>query len=265
MASIDHPDYLEHIRSESRRFLDVLSSCDPEARVPGCPDWSAADLLWHLAEVQWFWAKVVRERPAGPADDDEGPDRPDSYDGLLATFDEYSAALVGELEKADPADQAWTWSTEQTVGFTFRRQAHEALIHRLDAEQTAGDVTPLDATLSADGVLECLDIMYGGCPPWGEFRGLPHHLRIDCTDTGDRVWVQTGRFVGTSPTDGRHYDDNDIHVVADPGSEADTVIEGPAAALDAWLWRRADDTGITMRGDRGVYDHFREAVSHPID
>ena len=41
--------------------------------------------------------------------------------------------------RADPAEPAWTWSAEQTVGFTLRRQAHEALIHRLDAEQTAGD------------------------------------------------------------------------------------------------------------------------------
>jgi uncharacterized protein (TIGR03083 family) len=207
----------------------------------------------------------VRERPAAPGEDDEGPERPGSHEGLLAAFDEYSSSLVEELEAADPGEAAWTWSTEQTVGFTFRRQAHEALIHRLDAEQAAGDVTPLDPALAADGVLECLDVMYGGCPPWGEFRPLPHHLRVECTDTGDRVWVQTGRFVGTDPRDGRAYDDRDISVVADPGVEADTVVAGPAAALDAWLWRRADDAGITVHGDRATYDHFREAVNHPID
>lgn len=83
MARLDFPDYLEHIRSESRRFRDVLSTCDPEARVPGCPEWNAADLLWHLAEVQWFWAKVVRTRPLGPDEDDPGPDRPTNYDSTL--------------------------------------------------------------------------------------------------------------------------------------------------------------------------------------
>ena len=175
------------------------------------------------------------------------------------------AGLVAELEKADPAEPAWSWSDEQTVGFTFRRQAHEALIHRLDAEQTAGDVTPLDSVLSADGVLECLDIMYGGCPPWGTFSGLPHYVRVDCTDTGDRVWVQLGRFTGTDPDDGQTYDEDDISVVADPGTDADAVVEGPAAALDAWLWRRGDDSDITVHGDRGIYDHFREAVKHPIN
>lgn len=265
MATIDYPDYLQHLRDESRRFREVLTTCDPAARVPGCPDWTAADLLWHLAEVQWFWARTIRTRPDAPGEDDGGPARPTDHDGLLAAFDEHSAALVKELEQADPAETAWSWSADQTVGFTYRRQAHEALIHRLDAEQAAGSVTPLDPALAADGVLECLDVMFGGCPPWGEFHPLPHYVRVDCTDTGDRVWVQIGRFVGTNPRDDQHYDDNDISVVADPGVEADAVVEGPAGALNAWLWRRGDDSEITVHGDRGIYDHFREAVSHPID
>ena len=264
MARLDHPDYLGHLRTESRRIRDVLASCDPDARVPSCPEWSAADLLWHLAEVQWFWARTVRTRPAPPDPADPEPERPDTYDGLLQAFDEHSAALVAELERADPAEPAWTWSEEQTVGFTFRRQAHEALIHRLDAELAAGDVTPLDPVLAADGVLESLDVMYGGCPPWGEFHPLPHHVRVDCTDTGNRIWVRLGRFVGTDPSDGRHYDEHFISVVASPGTEPDTVIEGPAGALDAWLWRRGDDAAIRVRGDRSVHDIFREAVSHPI-
>jgi uncharacterized protein (TIGR03083 family) len=266
MVSIGFPEYLEHIRAESQRFRDVLADCDPEARVPGCPDWNAADLLWHLAGVQWFWGNTVRLRPAAMREEDPEPDRPDSYAGLLAAFDEYSSAFIAEIERADPSEPAWSWSAEQTVGFTFRRQAHEALIHRLDAEQAAGDVTPLDRTLAADGVQECLDIMYGGCPPWGEFHGLPHYVRVDCTDTGDRVWVQIGRFTGTDPGDGQHYDDeDDIGVVPDPGTEADAVVEGPAAPLDAWLWRRGDDSEIAVHGDRHIYEHLKKVVDQPIN
>jgi len=264
MAKLDFADYLRHIRDESRRFREVLASCDPAAPVPSCPDWHADDLLWHLAEVQWFWAHTVRNRPAGPGEADEGPERPDSYEGLLAAFDEYSASLVAELEAADPAETAWTWSTEQSVGFIYRRQAHEALIHRLDAELTAGTVTPLDRELAADGVLECLDVMFGGCPPWGEFSGLPHHVRVDITDTDESVWVQIGRFTGTNPDDDVHHDEDDIHVVDDPGTEPDAVVDGPAGALDAWLWRRDDNSKIRVHGDRRVYDHFRVAVNHPI-
>jgi uncharacterized protein (TIGR03083 family) len=265
MARLDYPDYLRHLRTESQRFRDALADCDPAARVPSCPAWNAADLLWHLAEVQWFWAKTVRTRPA-PADEaDEGPERPATYDALLAAFNEHSASLVAELEAADPGDAAWTWSTEQTVGFTFRRQAHEALIHRLDAELTAGTVTALDPALATDGVEECLDVMFGGAPPWGEFAPLPHYLRVDVTDTEESVWVQIGRFTGTNPADGVHHDVDDIRVVADPGVEPDAGVSGPAGTLDTWLWRRGDDTGVHVSGDRRVYDHFRLAVNHPID
>ena len=59
--------YLDHIRTESARFREVLAGCDPAARVPSCPDWSAADLLWHLATVQRWWAEVVTARPSRPA------------------------------------------------------------------------------------------------------------------------------------------------------------------------------------------------------
>ena len=264
MARLDFPDYLEHIRSESRRFRDVLATCDPAARVPGCPEWNAADLLWHLAEVQWFWGKVVRTRPLGPDEEDPGPERPTDYDDLLKSFDDYSSALVAELEQADPSDEAWTWSSEQTVGFTFRRQALEALIHRLDAEQTAGDVTPLDTALSADGVEEVLDVMYGASPEWGSFSPLDHRLRIDITDTGESVWVQLGRFRGTDPKDDVHYDEDDIRVIDDPGVEPDAVISADAATLVTRLWRRGDGATIHLAGDLLIVDHFRKVIHQPI-
>ena len=265
MARLTFDGYLTHLRDESARFRAVLADCDPEARVPGCPDWTAADLLWHLAGVQHFWATIIGNRPTGPEELEE-PDRPATYDALLAAYDDYSAALVGELEKADPAEPAWTWSTEQTVGFTFRRQAHEALIHRLDAEQAAGQVTPLDPELAADGVEEALAVMFGGKPPWGSFAGLPHFVRVDLTDRGESVWVQLGMFSGTDPdSDTTYTDEPDIDVVADPGTEPDAVVAGTAAGLDAWLWRRGDDADISVTGDRGIYDRFRGAVNHPIN
>jgi uncharacterized protein (TIGR03083 family) len=264
MARLTFDGYLTHLRDESARFRAVLTDCDPEARVPGCPDWTAADLLWHLAGVQRFWATIIRTRPAGPDGHDE-LERPATYDAMLAAYDGYSADLVAELGKADPGEVAWSWAPEQTVGFTFRRQAHEALIHRLDAEQAAGQVTALDPELAADGVDEALAVMFGGKPSWGSFAGLPHFVRVDIADTGESVWVQLGTFTGTDPESGTSYtDEPDIDVVADPGAEADAVVAGAAAALDTWLWRRGDDAGISVTGDRGIYDRFRMAVNHPI-
>src|SRR6478735_2181102 len=131
------------------------------------------------------------------------------------------ARLPAALAAADPSETAWTWSTEQTVGFTFRRQAHEALIHRLDAEQTAGTPSPLDAALATDGVEEALAVMFGGGPTWGTFTGNGRHVRVDVADTGASIWVELGRFTGTDPDSGKDYDEDDIAAVADPGREAD--------------------------------------------
>lgn len=262
MAPLDAPDYLRHLRSESSRFREVLSTCAPDARVPGCPAWDAADLLWHLTGVQHFWGAIVSGRPAGPESVTELA-RPPAYAELLAAFELAADRLAEALESASPEDKAWSWSQEQTVGFTFRRQAHEALIHRLDAEQTADCETPMDPALAADGVHEVLDLMYGGSPPWGEFSPLPHHLRVDLTDTGDSLWVQLGRVHGTDPQ-GVTHDEDGIRVVADPGTDPDAVISGPAGELNARLWRRGDGDTIHLAGDLGIVDHFRSAIHRPI-
>jgi len=262
MARLDHTTYLQHLRSESQRFRDVLAACDPRADVPSCPDWRADDLLWHLGQVQHHWTWVVTNRPKDPEEYDE-PERPGDYAGLLTFYDRQYVALAEALEKADPSDEAWTWSQDHTVGFISRRQAHEALIHRRDAELTVGAVTPFPVDLAADGVDEVLDIMYGGCPPWGEFSPLPHYIRLDLTDTGDQVWVQFGRFHGTDP-DGIHHDEDDIHVVADPGVEPDAVIAGTAEVLDARLWRRADGADTHLAGSLEIVDRFRRIVHQPI-
>jgi uncharacterized protein (TIGR03083 family) len=264
MSRLDAATYIGHLRRESARFREVLAGCGPGVGIPSCPGWDTSDLLFHLARVQGFWATIVRTRPAPVDRDAPEPRRAASYDALLAHFDESHAALVAELEAADPADVAWTWSTEQTVGFTIRRQAHEALIHRLDAEQAAGTVTPLDPGLAADGVRETLEVMFGSTPPWGEFHPLSQHVRVDCTDTGDATWVQLGTLTGTDPATGETLDEGDIRVVDDPGVEPDAVVAGPAGALDAWLWRRGDDGSIVVHGDRDSYDRFRLAVDHPI-
>lgn len=266
MPRLTPPEYLQHIAAESTRFREVLAACDPSARVPSCPDWVAADLLWHLGEVQHWWAAAVRNRPQ----DAEGmgyaePQRPTSYDELLAFHEEQASALAAALAAADPAEEAWTWSQDHTVAFILRRQAHEALIHRLDAELAAGRVTPLDPALASDGVEEVLGVMYGGLPPWGRWEPLPHYVRFDCTDTGARVWTQLGLFSGTDPRGTTYTDEEDVHVVDDPGVEADAVVSGLAGDLDAWLWRRRDDADIHVAGDHAVFDRFRAALDQPIE
>lgn len=269
MAYLSPEDHLEHLRAESARAREVLALCDPGARVPSCPDWSAADLLWHLVTVQWFWSRAVIDRPA-EVDKAQEPARPATYAEMLDEFDRWSAALVGALDGVDPREEAWTWSGDvgdHTIGFIVRRQAHEALIHRIDAEMAAGVASAVPAELAADGVHEVLAVMYGGCPPWGSWSPIPHYARLDCTDTGDEVWIQLGLFSGTDPRSGEAIaDEVDFHVVDAPADlEPEVVVDGPAAALDAWLWHRADDRDLSVAGDRAVLDRFLAVLHQPIN
>jgi len=248
--------YLAHVRSESARFREVLADCDPEARVPSCPDWNAADLVWHLATVQHWWADVVTARPVRPEQVD--PPRPAAYADLLAAYDAWSADLAEALESADPAEEAYTWSDDHTVGFILRRQAHEALIHRVDAELAAGLPSEVDPVLATDGVDEVLGVMYGACPPWGTWEPGEGLVRVDTTDTGEQTWVRFGTFSGTSPESGTTYtDEEDV--------EPDVVVDGPAVALDLWLWSRGDDSEGSVAGDDATLALFRAIIDQPID
>jgi hypothetical protein len=88
-----------------------------------------------------------------------------------------------------------------------RRQAHEALIHRLDAELTVGAVTDLDPALGTDGVLEVLDRMYATTPRWANHVLDRPIGRVVTTDTGADSLVQIGHWSGHSPDTGNIYDD----------------------------------------------------------
>src|SRR6476619_3799926 len=159
-------DFLQHMRAESARFREVLAAVTPPARVPSCPDWDAADLLWHLSEVQYSWATIVRDR-LDDFDSYVPPERAPTYAGQLSQFDEYHGALVDALASTPDDIAVWTWyHADRSVGFVRRRQAHEAFIHRLDAELTAGTVTEMDSRLAHDGVLEVLERMFAAVPPW---------------------------------------------------------------------------------------------------
>ncbi|XBB68973.1 maleylpyruvate isomerase family mycothiol-dependent enzyme [Nocardioides sp. WV_118_6] len=263
------PDaYLDHIRTESARFADVLATCPPDARVPSCPDWTAADLLAHLSGVQHFWTGIIAGRPVAPVDEDaEGRAPLASYEDELARFRSTHDTFVATLAAADPAEPAWSWSgpDDQKVAFTYRRQAHEALIHRLDAELAAGQVTPLPAALATDGVHEALDVMYGGLPDWGRFTPGEHVVEYRMTDTATSIWTRLGTFAGTSPEGKVYADEPDQHVVTDPGTAPALVVAATASDLDAWLWHRGDDARVAISGDDAVRALVTGLLGQSID
>ncbi|HEX7537518.1 MAG TPA: maleylpyruvate isomerase family mycothiol-dependent enzyme, partial [Dermatophilaceae bacterium] len=264
-AASSNLDYLAHLSRDSARFAEVLTQTPPQTRVPTCPGWNADDLLWHLAEVQWFWGTIVGRGLTTYAQvrtlDNGG--RPDDRDDLPAFFGRASGDLYDNLSSAGPDAPAWAWTDDQSVALIRRRQAHEALIHRLDAELTAGHRSPMDAALSTDGVDEVLRVMYGRAPSWGHFTADPAQtVRVRTADTDGSWLVSLGRFTGIDNSgidnSGTTHDAPGL-AVADPGDSASGT-GGPAAAtvmasaadLDCWLWHRPPAGPVERSGDSSV-------------
>jgi uncharacterized protein (TIGR03083 family) len=260
-------DFIAHLIRESARFADAIRQAAPAEPVPTCPGWTADDLLWHLAEVQWFWATIVRENVTGAAAQELKPPRPPERAGLLEFSGRASAELARVLAATPPDTGAWTWSDDHTVGFIRRRQAHEALIHRVDAELTAGRRSPLDPALSADGVDETLRVIYGALPDWGTFTpDAGQTLRLRATDTGDSWLLTLGRFTGTDPDDGTWCDEPDARPADhDPGTTAAAEVTGAAADLDCWLWHRPPEGPVGQSGHREVLDRYQAAIAPGVN
>lgn len=253
---MDTPAFVSAVRRESQRFHAALEAADLGRRVPTCSDWDGHDLAWHLVEVQLLWAAVVERLIEDPAQEYDEPERPPD-DELADLAHAASTALVTALEHRSPDERCWTWHPDgETVGWVARRQAHEVLIHRVDAELVAGlDVTVPEVALAADGVDEVLSVMFGGLPDWATFTSDGEALTLVATDAGRRWTVEFGRFSGQSPNSGRSYDLDDARAV--DARPTPTTISGPAWDLDRWLWGRSDEDALRIEGDVSLASRLR--------
>lgn len=227
-------DYVNILRSESARFSECAHNGDPQSAVPSCPGWNLADLTWHLVGVQHFWGTIAGDLLL----DDAGVvalDRPSDED-LPTLFDTESARLIDAVSLHPAEARCWTWDENGwNVGWVRRRQAHEALIHRIDAELATDHVTAVDEELAADGVHELLFTHIDGVPEWATF--IPDETMATLSvDGGSSYGLRFGRIVGRGPESGKDYDFESF-LVSEP---AGTVISGTAVALDLWLWGRGN-------------------------
>ena len=250
-------DRRRHIHDESDRFGVVLAGTDPGNRVPTCPDWNAADLLRHLAQVHQFWAAVIGDQldeTAVGQFEKSRPALPEDPALLLDLRREATADLLAALSRRDPSDKAWSWfPADQTVDFTWRMQTHEATMHRVDAELTAGlPVSPIDQAVAADGVDHMVDVMWAWVPA-GVERRITGTIELKATDTGQSWLVHTFRWSGEAW--GQTFEDQVGGMRAQAG-EPEATVRGTAEDLDLLVWTRAD-RAIVRSGDEAALDELQ--------
>ena len=246
--------YLEHIRANSA-LVAAAARTGLDADVPCCDGWAVRDLVGHLGEVQRHKELIVRKRLTEPPSEDIAA----PGNGLIDWFEEGAAELVDTLAATDPSTPVWTWhEPEQTAGFWYRRMAQEALIHRVDAEQSHGAVSEIDGELATDGVDELIKVMLTGVPDWATFDGSGRSI---CVSVPGRSWsLEEGRFSGTSPATGNTYTDLIAYELAAPRADITTSISGDPAAVDLWLWGRGPLEALAVDGDRALTASLREAA-----
>lgn len=257
-------DALTAIRDEADRLAAALAAADPEQRVPTCPDWNAADLLWHATEVPEFWSAVLAQgvtTDEGATEIEESATpRPDDLEELRQRRAAAVDGLLEQLGAHSDQEPAWFWfSARQDVGVIRRMQLHEVTIHRVDAELTAGrPVTAIREDIAHAGLEHVLEVMWPAAfdwiPDWATITPVAH---VEITAEGGAVQsLLISRWSGTRPRDGKEFDAPVGRLLDAPagagagagagsGPDADldslprAAVSGSATALDLWAWGRS--------------------------
>ncbi|NKQ55083.1 maleylpyruvate isomerase family mycothiol-dependent enzyme [Amycolatopsis sp. K13G38] len=224
-----HADFLTAIGKQCDSLRAAALTAGPDAEVPSCPGWTVSRLVAHLARVQ-SW---VRKSLADPSGRDVKADRPpQAWDELLPWWDEQRTEMIEGL--TDPDVPAWLPFTRypQVTGSWARRQAHEAAIHRLDAELACGPAPSLlfDSEFAADGIDELLAWLVPTRGDWSQSRAAGSVV-VHAADAG-RTWTVVLE-PGSAPR------------VEDGGLDGDVVIAGTADAVYRRVWRRPSEAKVT--------------------
>jgi uncharacterized protein (TIGR03083 family) len=209
-----------------------------QAAVPSCPGWSVSRLVGHVTKVHHWMSWLV----AGGERDQFEFDVP--ADGqLFEIYDAGLAELLSRLGAAPDTLAVWTMTPASSAKlFWARRAAHETAIHRVDANLAAGyGVEGFEPEFAADGIAELL----AGSAARFDRSGL----------TGNRTISLTPLDVNASWTLTVGPDLLSCQPVA--LDRADLAIFGPASDLYRWVWNRADDDDVALRGDLGLADLWR--------
>jgi uncharacterized protein (TIGR03083 family) len=238
--------HIAALRAQGRMLADAARRAGLGAPVPTCPDWSVRDLVAHTGGVhRWATAFVAEGRAEEMGREekrryyDTAPGDPD----LVDWYTESHAALVAALESAPPGLACWSFMpAPNPVAFWARRQAHEAAIHRVDAQTAAGRVTPPAAALASDGIDELLSCFL--TRPDGGLRADPARvLGVRAADT-DADWT-----VRIGP--------DKVEVLHGASGTPDCAVTGAAADVYLLLWNRAGTDRLRVEGDGSLLDHWR--------
>lgn len=239
---MDHARHCDLLDAEIDRVDAAFRAADPAAAVPTCPDWTVAQLADHLGGIHRWVVHLVEQRITEPTGRRhlglEAAPVGGSADELADHLTRGMRALVGALRSVDGDTAVWGWGGD-TVGWWSRRQLHETVVHRIDAQLAAGDdgwraTVPPD--VAVDGVDEMLANVVASAqfsPAVAELRG-EGSIHLHATDA-EGEWMIRLR-------------DDGFDITHEHG-KGDVAARGPAADLLGALYQRGPLGRLEVFGD----------------
>jgi uncharacterized protein (TIGR03083 family) len=231
-------DYLGQITHDVSVIADVLRQGPRSAPIAGCPGWTVSDLCEHLGGVhRWVIGAITTGGPPSidPASDPAPPDDLARAHWLV----DGAARMTHLLAAARPDAPTWhPFPVEPKVASLWpRRQAHEALVHRWDAEFAVGRAAAIDTAWAVDGIDEYWNVMLPRLIIREHLAVPASAITVRATDA-DGVWHVDGSTGSVRLTD------------ETPNA---VTITGGAQALLLRLWGRpVDDEAVVVQGDASV-------------
>jgi uncharacterized protein (TIGR03083 family) len=236
-------DHLTLLTADIAAFASAVEIGPADAPVAGCPGWTLHDLGVHLGTVhRWVIDALVTGGP--PDGSSNHPPAPlDDSAGLAEWVREGAARMIVLMESTDPNEPTWhPFPVEPKVaGLWRRRQAHEASVHRWDAQHAAGRDARIETEMAADGIDEYFHVMLPRMLV-REQRSTPAStFAVQLTDVAAR-WVVDGSTGTVVP-------------LVD-GSPAQATLRGDAETVLLRLWGRPITAALDHAGDGGVLDDW---------
>lgn len=243
------PRYLDELVLHTTAFAEAVRAAGPDAPVPSCPGWTVRGLAEHVGGVHRWAAGTLRAGDVklarrGVTD----PPMPAAEDEVSTWLLEGAALIAEAVREVGEGAIVGGFAGPVPARFWARRQCHETLVHRGDAEIAAGlpPWSGVDPEIAADAVTEFLELVVMGAKRRPELRGDGETLHLHATD------LEAGEWIVTRTADGP--------VVAHGHVKADVAVRGPAAGLLGVVMNRQspEDAGVDVLGAGDLLAHWRE-------